>query len=243
MQWKAGNVRWLAFITLAAVGCAGGGDVDLLPDAATFEADAAIANPETPRSCDVGLKDPTGVNRGRAGGSGGGKGPVLACSDVQNERIIGVALRMSNQATVFGGRSTHAFQIACARMMVAPDGTAQLGNVTISEVAGEGTYDWTPSTLTAVTQCKPGWVVSGLRVHTGTDGNLFRDVSIICSQLAVDGTIGTASETIKVVGSLTDANGLDEVRCGAGEVLAQLGMWTGAGIDAVDLSCSRPTCR
>lgn len=226
-----------------AVGCADGGNVELQPDAAVGEPDAAVMNPEAPRNCDVGLKDPTGVNRGRAGGSGGGKGPVLACGDVQNERIVGVALRVSNQNTVFGARSTYAFQIACARMTLTSDGAAQLGNVTTVEVAGEGTYDWTPATLTAVTQCKPGWVVSGLRVHTGTNGNLFRDVSIICSQLALDGTIGTTTETIKVVGSLTDANGLDEVRCGTGEVLAQLGTWTGAGIDAVELSCSRPACR
>jgi len=48
---------------------------------------------------------------------------------------------------------------------------------------------------------------------------------------------------LKVAGSLTDANGLDDVKCAAGEVLAQIGTWTGAGIDALDLSCSKPSCR
>jgi hypothetical protein len=227
----------------AVIGCAGGDDVELAPDAAVVSVDAAATTPEVPRDCEVQLKDPTGINRGRAGGTGGGKGPVLACADVTNERIVGVAIRMSNQATIFGGRSAHGMQLACARVTVSGAGNAELGPVTTVDVSGLGTYDWSPSTWTAVTQCKAGWVVSGLRVHTGTNGNLFRDVSILCSQLAADGTIGTEAETIKVVGSLTDANGPDEVRCGSGEVVAQFGTWTGAGIDAVDLSCSRPACR
>jgi hypothetical protein len=224
------------------VGCAGAESVDVVPpDAGAIEADAA-ATAESPRGCDVQLKDPTGITRGRAGGSGGGKGPILACDDTVNERVIGVAVRMSNQATTFGGRSAHGIGIACARVTVDTAGTAEVGQVKVMEASGLGTYNWSPSTWTAVTQCKPGWIVSGLRVHTGADANRLLDVSIICSKLGADAATG-ASETLKVVGSLTDANGLDEVKCAAGEVLAQMGTWTGAGIDAVDLSCSRPQCR
>jgi hypothetical protein len=188
------------------------------------------------------LKDPTGIPRGRAGGAGGGKGPVIACGDTINERMIGVAVRMSNQVTTFGARSAHGLGIACARVAVGQTGTAEVGPVNMVEVSGLGTYDWAPSTWSPVTQCKPGWLLSGLLVHTGTSGNLFVDVSIVCSQIGADGIAG-ASETIKVMGSLTDANGPDDVRCAAGEVLVQGGTWTGAGLDAVDLSCSRPTCR
>jgi hypothetical protein len=227
---------------LLVVGCAGAESVDgVLPDAGAIEADAA-ATSEAPRGCDVQLKDPTGITRGRAGGSGGGKGPILACDDTVNERIVGVAIRMSNQATTFGGRSTHGIGIACARVTVDASGTAEVGQVKMMEVSGLGTYSWAPSTWGAVTQCKPGWVVSGMRVHTGADANRLLDVSIICSQLGTDAATGM-TETKKVAGSLTDANGLDEVKCAAGEVVAQLGTWTGAGIDAVDLSCSRPQCR
>jgi hypothetical protein len=231
-----------SLLLLLVVGCAGAEGVDgAPPDAGAPQPDAA-ATAESPRGCDVELKDPTGITRGRAGGTGGGKGPILACDDTVNERIVGVAVRMSNQATSFGGRSAHGIGIACARVSVDAAGTAELGPTKMMEVSGLGTYNWAPSTWTAVTQCKPGWVVSGLRVHTGVDANRLLDVSIICSKLGTDAALGT-SETIKIVGSQTDANGLDEVKCGAGEALAQIGTWTGAGIDAVDLSCSRPTCR
>ncbi len=232
-----------ALLSLLVVGCAGAERVEDIasPDAGAAQPDAA-ATAEAPRGCDVLLMDPTGVTRGRAGGTGGGKGPILACDDTANERVIGVAVRMSNQATAFGGRSAHGFGIACARVNVDPAGNAEVGQSRMMEVSGSGIADWTPSTWTAVTQCKPGWIVSGLRVHTGVDVNRLLDVSIVCSKLGSNGATG-ASETIKVAGSLTDANGLDEVKCAAGEVVAQIGTWTGAGIDALDLSCSRPTCR
>lgn len=228
---------------LLVAGCVG--DVEDLeiasqPDAGVPGGDAAEGSPES-RGCETVLKDPTGIPRGRAGGAGGGKGPVITCGDAK-DRMIGVAVRMSDQATTFGARSAHGLGIACARVTVGPTGTAVVGPVSMVEVSGLGTYDWAPSMWTPVTQCKPGWLLSGLRVHTGTTGNLFVDVSIVCSQLGADGTPGE-TETITVAGSLTDTNGLDEVNCAAGEVLAELGTWTGAGVDAVDLSCSRPTCR
>jgi hypothetical protein len=227
---------------LLVVGCAGAESVDVAPpDAGAPEVDASVTA-ESPRGCEVQLKEPTGITRGRAGGTGGGKGPILACDDTVNERIVGVAVRMSNQATTFGGRSAHGIGIACARVTVDAAGTAEVGQVKTMEVSGLGTYSWAPSTWGAITQCKPGWIVSGMRVHTGTGANRLLDISIICSKLGTDAAPGT-TETIKVAGSLTDANGLDEAKCAAGEVLAQLGTWTGAGIDAVDLSCSRPTCR
>jgi hypothetical protein len=230
---------------LLVVGCTGGvEDLEIAsqPDAGVPEADAADRPSEASRGCEALLKDPTGIVAGRAGGAGGGKGPVITCGDPVNERMIGVAVRMSNQATVFGAPSAHAVGIACARVTIGQTGTPDVGPVSMVEVSGLGTYDWAPSTWTPVTQCKPGSMLSGLVVHTGTGGNLFVDVSIVCSPLGADGTAGT-SETIKVMGSLTDANGPDEVKCAAGEVLAQVGAWTGAGIDALDLSCSRPTCR
>jgi len=224
------------------VGCVGGVDeIASGPDAGVAGGDASMRAPEG-RGCEVLLKDPTGIARGRAGGAGGGKAPFLTCPDKVNDRIVGVAMRMSNQPTTFGGASAHGISIACARVTVGPTGTGEVGPVNMVEVSGLGTYDWSPSTLSPVTQCKLGWLMSGLLVHTGTSGNLFTDVSIVCSRIGMDGTPG-ASETIKVMGSLTDVNGPDDVRCAPGEVVVQAEPWTGAGLDAVELYCARSTCR
>jgi hypothetical protein len=229
-------------LCLLLVGCVGGVDeIASGPDAGVASRDAAMRAPEG-RGCEVLSKDPAGISRGRAGGAGGAKAPVMTCGDKLNGRMVGVAVRMSDQATTFGGRSAHGLSIACARVTVGPTGTAEVGPVDMVDVSGLGTYDWAPSTLSPVTQCKPGWLMSGLLVHTGTAGSLFVDVSIVCSRIGADGTPG-ASETIKVMGSLTDVNGPDDVRCAPGEVLVQAEPWTGAGLDAVELYCARPTCR
>src|SRR4051812_9034323 len=91
--------------SLFIVGCASGTDVGDQPDAGVAQPDVAVQ--ESAHACDVVLPDPTGTTRGHAGGTGGGKGPILACDDVINERIVGVAVRMSNQNTLFGARSAH----------------------------------------------------------------------------------------------------------------------------------------
>jgi len=232
----------LALLLLLVVGCAAADGVDEAtpPDAGVVGADAA-AKADSPAGCGVQLAEPTGITRGHAGGTGGGKGPIIACDDTVNERMIGVAMRMSNGVTSFNGRSAHGIGVACARVTIGATG-AEVGAVKMIEVSGNGVGNWAPSTWTPVTSCKPGWVMSGIRVHTGVDLNRLLDVSIVCSKLGADAAPGT-TEMLKVTGSLTDANGLDDVKCAAGEVLAQIGSWTGAGIDALDLSCSKPSCR
>ena len=52
--------------------------------------------------CESTLPDPVGAYRGKVGGLGGGKGPLLACDDVASERIVGVAWPMSKQARLVG---------------------------------------------------------------------------------------------------------------------------------------------
>jgi hypothetical protein len=90
--------------------------------------------------------------------------------------------------------------------------------------------------------CKPGYVVTGLLVHTGTNKDLFVDVSIHCGKLGASGAI-TTTETLRVAGSLTNTLNPVDVQCGAGEAIARLGTWTGSGFDGADLSCSTPVCR
>src|SRR5439155_26131906 len=165
------------------------------------------------------------------------------CTDVLGERIVGVAIQMSNQNTLFGGRSAQGLRIACATVTIAPNGTASVGPVTTQEVSGSGLGGWSPSTWTAMTPCLPGYVVTGLIAHTGTTANLFVDVSIMCSQLGANGAPATTSQTIKIVGSQTNVNGPTQAQCDGGEVLSQLGPWTGYGLDGADLSCSLSACR
>ena len=204
-------------------------------------ADAAIDVPTTtaPNTCDVRTASTTGTNRGQVGGNGGSTGTTLVCNTAA-DRIVGVAVRMSNQATTNGGRSAVAFSIQCATVTV-DDTQATVGTPYMKEVAGAGTFDWTPATLSPTTSCKPGWLVSGIHAYRGASDNLFLNVTIQCSEITSTGQLGQ-SELIYVMGSLADTQNPDTVDCAAGEVLVRLPTRTGAGLDAVSLSCSTPTC-
>ena len=237
-------MRW-GLVACALAGCsfehgryladAGGAAViDAPPSDAEID-----AVPET--VCRVGVTSATGTARGRVGGSGGGANfPPLACANA-TDRIVGVALRMSDQDTLYGGRSAYGIQIACAPVTVGSAGTAVTGTVTTYEVSGSGTMGWSPSTWTPVTQCKPGWIVSGLGAHTSEDGDLFVDATITCSQVSATGTL-VASEMIYVAGSLEESEGADTVACDPGEILVRFTERTGSGLDSVDLYCTTPTC-
>lgn len=236
-------MRWTTLLAVASACAPSGGIESSAPDAAAapVSVDARPSLDSGSNVCRVVMPDPSSTNAGIVGGTGGGKGPALACDDVFNERIVGVAMQMSNQATAFGGRSAQGIRIACATVTVDPAGTATIGGVTTHEVSGTGTAMWSPSTWTAMTSCKPGWVVSGVLAHKGTTNNLFVDVSITCSQLGANGALG-ASETMKVAGSLTNTANPSQVKCPAGTAVSQLGTWTGAGLDALTLFCAAPTC-
>lgn len=208
-------------------------DADAGPDDAP---DAAVT-----AACPVGVASQVGTLRGRVGNDNGGANhPPLACANPM-DRMIGVALRMSDQDTVYGGRSAHAFLIACAAVTIQSDGTAAVGTETTYEVAGLGTFDWTPSTPTPFTRCQPGSVINGLRAYRGGGDNRFLAVSIRCTEISTTGTTGT-NQVLFVTGSLSETQNPDTVNCSAGEILVQLPNLTGAGFDAVDLHCTTPTC-
>lgn len=238
------SLRLLPLALTVIAACAQAADDDATaigPDAGKAD-EGGTTTPADP-NCNTELVDPAGVMRGHAGGTGGGKGPVLACDDVDNERIVGMAIRMSNQNTVLGGRSAQGISIACAHVAVAPDGTAQVGTPKVIEVNGTGANMWSPSTSGNLTSCQPGWVVSGFKIHTGTNNNQFIDATMYCRKIDSDGNITATGVTVKLDGSLTSTVNVKDIRCGTGEVVSQFGTWTGAGIDALDVLCSKPKCR
>jgi hypothetical protein len=193
--------------------------------------------------CNVGVASTTGVDRGRVGSNDGGENfPPLAC-DNAGDRIVGLALRMSNESTVFGGRSAHGIYISCAPLSIAESGAATVGTAYLKELIGVGApeFHWTPSTMTATTSCPAGSVISGLAAHRGEGNNRFLDVRITCAQIDHAGTV-QATQVLQVAGSLTDPQNDDSESCNSGEVLVRMPNRTGQGIDAVNLSCSTPTC-
>jgi len=83
---------------LLLVGCVGGVDEIASGPDAGVGGDASMRAPEG-RGCEVLLKDPTGISRGRAGGAGGAKAPFMTCPDKVHDRMVGVAMRLGDQAT------------------------------------------------------------------------------------------------------------------------------------------------
>ena len=236
-------MRLCTLIALAAAGCASSIAEPDGPDAGSRADAGQKMDASTSSVCEAIVENPSGsIDRGRVGSdAGGGKGPLLKCDDQGYEQIVGLSLQMSNQATVFGGRSAQGIAIGCARVTIDPSGAAQLGEVKPKMASGTGTNGWAPSTWTPMTECKPGWVVSGLLVHRGTSGNRFLDVTMTCSHLGPTGKT-LASESIKLAGSLTDTASPDQVKCAAGEVISKLPTFTGAGLDAVEVYCSTTAC-
>lgn len=215
------------------------GTTDATVDGALDATIDAMIDAPVDVTCNVGVTSQTGTDRGRVGGSGGGVNfPALICPATQ--RVVGVAVRMSNQNTIYNGRSAHGLTIACATVTTRSISAPQVGPLTTFELLGNGNFMWTPSTQTAVTQCQPGWVVSGLRAARGADNNRFLNVTIRCSQVSSTGMTG-ATETRYVTGSFTDTN-VDTVDCAAGEVLVRMPNFSGAGVDSVNLWCAPATC-
>lgn len=235
-------MRSLLLVLTTTCACAAGHIDEAGPDAgAPPPADAAVG---VDGSADAGCRvyvPGASTDRGKAGGTGGSKNP-LQCDDVFNERIVGIALQMSNGATVFGGRSAQGIMIECAPVTVDPAGTAQVGTANTKQISGTGQFGWSPSTWTQITHCPPGSVLTGVLAHRGSSDNRFLDVTMTCTQLDAGGKLG-ASKALKIVGSLVDATSPSQASCGAGEVVSSLGAWTGAGLDAVSLFCGAPACR
>ena len=177
----------------------------------------------------------------RVGSDGGSANfPPLACAN-PGDRIVGIALRMSDQTTLYGQRSAQGMRIGCASVTVGGSGMVTLGTLAAYEIVGDGTFDWAPSTWTPMTQCKPGWILAGMSTHTTDDDDLFLDVSITCAQIGPTGSV-VATEVIYVDGSLNENQGADSATCNSGEIVTRMPNRSGAGLDSVNLFCTTPTC-
>jgi hypothetical protein len=199
------------------------------------EVDAAVT------VCRVGVESTTGTVRGRVGGNGGAvQRPPLACD--ANLRPVGLAVRMSDQVTNNGGFSAHGLSLACAEVTVDSTGAAATGSVTMVDLVANGGFGWTPSTEHPPAMCRPGWIMSGLAAHTGSNGNLFLDLAITCGRVGPVATEIVETETIAVPGSLAEPQGPGEVHCGDHEVVVRIPNRVGAGIDSVELACSPIRC-
>jgi hypothetical protein len=243
-------MRWLAplLVCSCSFSWSGNNPDASVPDAIDGSIDAAIdAPPDAPDAssppCRVGLTDPIGTNRGRAGDdNGGGTAPALVCQK-QRDRIIGFQMQLSDQDTVFNGPSAYSVSIACAAVSIAPDGTPTVGPVTVYESLGIGEMGWTPATPSTLTLCQQGRLMSGINVHKGNGQNgRFLDVTIHCSEVGYDGQRTGQNDSVTVDGSGSENDGSDTVDCNANEVLATVPLRKGQGIDSVDMRCTPSVC-
>jgi hypothetical protein len=238
-----GAVRYLFAVLL--VGCSFSKGLDPAQiDAAEVLIDAApdMMEMQQPAPCPIGVTSTTGTDRGRVGGDGGGAnfGP-LQC-DNATDRIVGVAVKLSDQSTIYGSRSAQALLIACAPVSV--DKTTNVGTTGTTytkEVSGDGDEDWAPSTLSPFAMCAPGHVVDGLTVRTGTNDNVFSNVDVRCGQL--NGMAETiANAIIHVDNSGQSTANATTVNCNTNEVLVRMTNRTGSGFDSANLYCAPATC-
>jgi hypothetical protein len=241
-------VRYLCAVLLA--GCSFSKPVGSVQSDAPNEIDAAVADTPTPDTmempqpdpCPIGVTSTTGTDRGRVGGGGGGAnfGP-LAC-DAATDRIVGFAVRLSNQNTIFNAPSARGLTIACATVTVdRTTGVGTTGTVYTKEVMGSGQENWSPSTQSATATCPAGQVVNGLSAYTGTNQNLFNNVDFRCGKL--DGTAQTTSSSVvHVAGSGSNTSNHDTVNCNANELLVRLPNMTGSGFDSANVFCAPATC-
>ncbi|MCK6547654.1 hypothetical protein L6R52_17520 [Myxococcota bacterium] len=201
--------------------------------------DAAAADSGITLGCDV-VVTPPDSNAGQVGANGGSPGPALVCP--AGAEVVGVAVRMSDGQTGNNGRSAVGFDLACAELAFDASGAVVLGAESLVEVAGSGQFGWTPATLSPVTRCPPGSLVSGLSASRGSSANRFLDLTITCTELRTDGTASSITQVLAVAGSLAETGIRDTVDCPPGEVVRIMETRIGAGFDAASLVCAAPAC-
>jgi hypothetical protein len=204
---------------------AGGGDADDGSDAAMVDAlaadatsidaaidapiDAAIDAPiDAPDECVVTAGAPP-TQAARCGGNGGGTDTTLACG---TDRVaVGLRMRLSDQPTANGDRSAHAVTLVCGRVDAAGSGMAT--DLVEHTADGSGAPGWTPSTPSDLATCQPGWVMIGVRAHTGVNDTLFANLAIDCGKLDATGALTGQQVTFDVAGSGTLTTGAAASAC------------------------------
>jgi len=192
-------------------------------------------------SCSVNAASSTGIDRGMVGiGLGGGINLPLACSG--DDRIVGISLDMSdNNVNGQNSRSARGLRINCATLTIDAAGP-HLGLTTSRIIDGNGGAGWSPSTLTPLTSCPAGSVMSGLKVYGGQVMTLFLDATMMCTPIDAQGHSGTPV-SLYVTGSQTSGENPSSATCAAGEHVVSMTTTTGAGFDSLHLFCSPTTCK
>ena len=203
---------------------AGGGDADDGSDAAMVDAlaadatsidapmidaaidapiDAAIDAPiDAPGECVV-TAGTAATQAPRCGGDGGGTDTTLACG--AGRVAIGLRVLFSDGTTASGGRSSHGVTLVCGRVDAVGSGMAT--DLVDHTADGSGAAGWTPSTPSDLATCQPGWVMIGVRAHTGVSDTLFANLAIDCGKLDATGALTGQQVTFDLAGSGTLTSG------------------------------------
>ena len=198
------------------------------------------APPDASASCAVGDATTVGTDRGKVGlSTGGGQLTNLACGSGE---LVGLALDMSDQGV--NGTPTpsaHGIELGCATLTIDRSG-AHTSAMRVVALEGSGGAGFTPSTMTPVTQCPEGAVVSGLAVHGGPAMDLFLDATLYCTGFNPYGN-PTSVTSVYVSGTSTDEDYPSSVQCNAGEHVIAMTADTGGGLDSLRVKCAATTCQ
>ncbi len=209
--------------------------IDAATDATSI--DAAIDAPiDAPDECVVTAGAPP-TQAARCGGNGGGTDTTLACG---TDRVaVGLRMRLSDQPTANGDRSAHAVTLVCGRVDAAGNGAAT--DLVEHSAGGTGAQDWTPSTPSDLATCQNGWVMIGVRAHTGASDSLFANLSIDCRNVDAGGALTGPTVTFDLAGSGTLTAGASASACPGGAMVGVIAR-TGAGLDALTPLCAPLVC-
>ena len=206
------------------------------------QADDAPTGSDAPNSnltCRVGA-GLIGSDEGQVGlSTGGGTKTALAC--LTTDRIIGVALYMSQQPVNGGDTdSAQGIRIACAPITIDHSG-GHTGAVYTMDVVGFGGSGFTPAALTGLAECADGEAVTGLQVYGSHYGNLFLSATIYCTGVDVTGQ-STTTTAVPIAGSGADTMNPSQVSCPKNDQIVTLVPDTGAGLDSVEVFCAPTKC-
>ena len=176
------------------------------------------------------------VSAGLLGGSGGGPGPQMGCSG--SDVLIGLAINWSNSRGE--GVRTRAI---CGSFSVDTGGSVTTTRTTSQESGGAGCGGWDPSTWSPEVTCPSGWGIVGLRgLASNLSGTttLFRDASIVCQQMGVDGNPAGPTMTLNISGG--GGTGTPQaIDCPSGTIARWFQTRSGCAQDALELFCGEPS--
>ena len=234
------EVMWRA----AALGlCACQFSVSLDGDVAVDATSDGMTEGPAPVPCTV-HSSGTPSNASALGGSGGTQRQDIVCE--AGAVLIGLGFDVSQ-----GGIANHDNQVAmvnvharCAR--VDRPGINLFATTLGAEViraGGDGgnCSEYFPTVVASEVVCPNGSVLVGLRGNR-IDTTLYNSVSIVCSPLAPDGSLGTGTVVMPIAGTGMETNQPQTADCPSGTAIANLGVRSGCGHDQLQPRCAPLVC-